>query len=86
MLIYMLREIDVRDIFDRSNGKTTFVLLDGHSSRTELEFIEDANDPRHKWTVCIGTPYGTSLWKVWVFFCAKRCFQHGNDVGKDRTC
>ena len=49
---------------DRSNGLTPFVLLDGHQSRFDLEFLEYINEPLHKRNVCIGVPYGTSLWQV----------------------
>jgi hypothetical protein len=38
--------------------------LDGHSTRFEIEFLEYINDPLHLWSVCIGVPYGTSLWQV----------------------
>ena len=43
---------------------TPFVLLDGHGSRFDLEFLEYVNDPKHKWNVCLGVPYGTALWQV----------------------
>ena len=48
----------------RSNGLVPFVLLDGHNSRFDLEFLQYINDVQHKWNVCIGVPYGTALWQV----------------------
>ena len=49
---------------DQKKGKTPFVLVDGHSSRFNLEFLNYINDDEHPWTVCIGVPYGTSHWQV----------------------
>ena len=51
---------------DRKKGLTPFVLVDGHQSRFDLEFLEYINNPLHKWNVCLGVPYGTSLWQVRV--------------------
>ena len=47
---------------DRVIGYTPFVLLDGHQSCFELEFLSCINDSSYKWNICIGVPYGTSLW------------------------
>ena len=41
-----------------------FLLLDGHESRFELPFLTYITNPDHPWKVCIGVPYGTSLWQV----------------------
>ena len=49
---------------DRANGFTPFVLLNDHGSRFDIEFLEYINNPRHKWNVCLGVPYGTALWQV----------------------
>ena len=49
---------------DRTKGNIPFVLLDGHQSRFELEFLEYINDPDHLWNVTLGVPYGTALWQV----------------------
>lgn len=49
---------------DRSEGYTLFVLLDGHSSRFDLQFLEYINNKDHKWNVCLGIPYRTALWQV----------------------
>ena len=40
------------------------MLLDGHSSRFDLEFLRYINSYPHTWNVCIGVPYGTALWQV----------------------
>ena len=56
--------LDHLDIFDRYNGMRPFFLLDGHGSRLELPFLSYINDKAYEWDVCIGVPYGTSLWQV----------------------
>ena len=56
--------LDYHDIFDRSNQKMPFLLLDGHQSRFEIPFLEYITNTDHPWMVCIGVPYGTSLWQV----------------------
>ena len=49
---------------DRANGLIPFMLLDGHGSRFDLEFLEYVNDDKNRWNPCIGVPYGTALWQV----------------------
>jgi len=56
--------MDKQNLFDRSDGISPFLLLDGHGSRFELPFLEYILDDAHKWKVCIGVPYGTSYWQV----------------------
>ena len=41
-----------------------FLLVDAHGSRLSLQFLSYINDDKHKWSVCIGVPYGTYLWQV----------------------
>jgi hypothetical protein len=60
----MLKYIDDEQVFDRSTGLNPFLLLDGHGSRFELEFLEYINCKESKWEVNIGLPYGTSYWQV----------------------
>ena len=61
----MLRFIDAHEVFDRpATGLNPFLILDGHGSRFELEFLEYINSPATKWHVNIGLPYGTSYWQV----------------------
>ena len=66
ILTEIFRRLDHLEVFqeDRGDGLTPFVLLDGHQSRFDLEFLEYINNPSHKWNVCLGVPYGTSLWQV----------------------
>ena len=66
ILTNIFRRMDNLKLFDdeRADGLTPFVLLDGHSSRFDVEFLEYVNDVDHKWNVCLGVPYGTALWQV----------------------
>ena len=66
VLTGIFRRLDALKLYnaDRKNGLIPFVLLDGHSSRFELEFLQYINDDSHRWNVCIGVPYGTALWQV----------------------
>jgi hypothetical protein len=49
---------------DREEGRIPFMLLDGHQSRFDLEFLRYINTYPHRWNVCIGVPYGTAYWQV----------------------
>ena len=67
LLCSMLKHIDDCCVFDRTDGVLPFLLLDSHGSRFKLLFLEYTNDmveEGHKWCVCIGVPYGTSVWQV----------------------
>ena len=65
LLKEMLAAIDQLNVFDRSaTGLNPFLLLDGHGSRFELDFLQYINSVETKWECCIGLPYGTSYWQV----------------------
>jgi len=64
LLVDMLKAMDSLQVFDRSTGLNPFLLLDGHGSRFELDFLEYINSTETKWDCCIGLPYGTSYWQV----------------------
>ena len=59
-----VKTLDHYKIFDRSDNKRPFLLLDGHGSRFNLPFMEYIVNESHPWVVCIGVPYGTSMWQV----------------------
>jgi hypothetical protein len=61
ILAEALAHIDSYGVFNRSDGKYPFLLLDGHQSRFEIPFLEYITNKEHEWQVCIGVPYGTSL-------------------------
>ena len=61
----MLKTIDELNVFDRSDGIPPFlVLLDGHDSRFDLEFLQYVNGVETNWKVYVRVPYGTSYWQV----------------------
>jgi hypothetical protein len=64
MLEEMLEELDKSKIFDREDGSTPFLLLDGHHSCFRLPFLKYIHNNKHKWTYCIVVPYGTHLWQI----------------------
>ena len=64
LLVEMLRAMDSLNVFDRTDGISPFLLLDGHGSRFELPFLQYINNPLTHWNVCVGVPYGTSYWQV----------------------
>ena len=64
ILVDTLATLDYHDVFQQCNGRKPFLLLDGHSSRFELPFLQYVTNTDHPWMVCQGVPYGTSLWQV----------------------
>ena len=40
------------------------LIVDGHQNRLDPKFIEYINDEGHKWIVCFGVLYATTLWQV----------------------
>jgi hypothetical protein len=60
----MLRYIDSHNVYNRSIGENPLLILDGHHSRMDVEFLEYINNEDHKWYVCLGVPYGTHKWQV----------------------
>jgi hypothetical protein len=65
LLAMVMERMDYLDFFPPSALQSNhFLLLYGHGSRFDLPFLEYINDDQHKWTFCIGTPYGTHKWEV----------------------
>lgn len=63
ILVDILKQFD-DGIVTRQEGVTPFLLIDGHQSRLDHTFLSYINNENHKWRVCLGVPYGTSLWQV----------------------
>jgi hypothetical protein len=65
LLTNCLRKMDeLKFLFSRVDGKLPFILLDGHNSRYDMEFLSYIRHEEHKYCCCIGLPYGTHLWQV----------------------
>jgi hypothetical protein len=64
ILINCLKLMDDLKLFPRVDNKKPFVLLDGHDSRFNLEFLKYIRDDSHPWSICIGVSYGTHLWQL----------------------
>jgi hypothetical protein len=63
-LIEMLAVINKTGLFPRNGERDSpFLLLDGHQSRTSLDFMRYVQNPYTMWTSCIGVPYGTNMWQ-----------------------
>ena len=61
ILVDILATLDHIGVFDRINGKLSFLLLDGHGSRLGLELLSYINNALREWVVCFGVPYSTAL-------------------------
>ena len=65
ILTNVLKKLDCCGVIDRTDASVKpFLLVDAHGSRLSLQFLSYINDDKHKWSVCIGVPYGTHLWQV----------------------
>ena len=66
ILTEILMHFDALKLFDheRESGMTPMILLDGHDSRFGTDFLRYITNNEHKWCVCNGVPYATSLWQV----------------------
>jgi hypothetical protein len=53
ILTDILRTLDKIEVFSHKNEIRPFFLVDDHSTRFDLEFLEYINDPAHRWSVCI---------------------------------
>jgi hypothetical protein len=60
-----LRVMDDLDLFPRvAGGPTPVLLIDGHQSRFDLDFLAYIHDKDHLWVVCLGLPHATHYWQV----------------------
>ena len=64
ILLDIVKTLNIFKIYDndRAMSITHMLLLDAHGSNFDLSFLEYINASAEKWCVCIGVPYGTSLW------------------------
>ena len=52
----VVHTLDTYQLFNRSNGKKPFFLLDGHNSRLSEPFVKYVLDIKHEWMICFGVP------------------------------
>ena len=66
ILLDIFKTLDILNIFktECENTLKPMLLVDAYGSRFDLKFLEYINNPETEWCVCIGVPYGTSLWQV----------------------
>jgi hypothetical protein len=65
ILVAILTYFDAMELFPRSpEGPTPCLIVDGHQSRLDPKFVDYINTHGHKWKVCLGVPYATTLWQV----------------------
>ena len=78
ILTEILKRIDDLGIYndDRRRGMSPFLLLDGHNSRFDLQFLRYVNDEKHKWCVCLvprrGSAQKSVFGRVNVRVCSTR--------------
>jgi hypothetical protein len=60
----MLRYMDKLEVFDRSDGVPPMIILEGHNSRFNSEYLDYCSDNEHVWTPMLEVPYTTNLWQV----------------------
>ena len=65
--MHMLNVLDKYKLFNREHRIVPFLIADGYGSRFELQFLEYIRNPKHKWAICTGVPYGTALCQVGDF-------------------
>ena len=64
VLVDVLAVLDKLDAFPRDSGIDPFMVLDGHSSRSDPKFLAHINNCDHRWKACLGLPHATSLWQL----------------------
>ena len=65
IFVKILQYFDKHDIFPReAGGPIPMLLVDGHQSRLDPKFINYINHNCHRYKVCLGVPYATTLWQV----------------------
>ena len=65
ILVKILTCFDAMELFPcYPEGPTPCLIVDGHQSHLDPKFVDYINTPGHKWKVCLGVPYATTLWQV----------------------
>jgi len=65
ILVEILTYFDQIRLFPHvPDGPIPVLIVDGHQSRLDPKFVEYINAEGHRWRVCLGVPYATTLWQV----------------------
>jgi len=65
ILVKVLEYFDGIDVFPLINdGPIPMLIVNSHQSRLHPQFVDYINDNGHKWKVCLGVPYASTLWQV----------------------
>ena len=64
IIVTVITVINKFYVFPRDSGITPFMIIDGHSSRLDPKLLTYIKNCNHRWKVCLGIMYATSLWKV----------------------
>ena len=65
LLVEILSWLDSHDIYEREeNGPEPFLIVDGHGSRLDPDFVEYISNKKHVRHVNLGVPHATSYWQV----------------------
>ena len=62
ILLDIVKTLDILNVFKTEREHALKPI--SHGSWFDLKFLEYINAPETEWCVCIGVPYGTSLWQV----------------------
>jgi len=65
LLANMVNQLEQYATFDQTDMHP-FLLLDGHGSHFEEEFLEFVNSPEHKWKLCISIPMGCTCGRLGI--------------------
>ena len=65
ILVEILKYFDKVELCPRvSGGPIPVLIVDGHQSRLDPGLVSYINGEGHKWKVCLGVPYATTIWQV----------------------
>ena len=64
ILVQALTHIDKYAPLHRTPTSNRFLLVDGHDTRFQQDFLDYVNNDVSRWFCCIGLPYNTKLWQV----------------------
>jgi hypothetical protein len=65
LLLEIMRWLDDNNVYERGPGlPIPFLVVDGHNSRWDPDFVDYITNPDHEWKLNFGIPHATSYWQV----------------------